>query len=103
MKEKLISTLGGFGTALWYIFCLILAVMPIAAIGMPFWVDLILVAIITFVPVTSGIFWIWGLICTIRGPQDVIAIVYYVLFVILFLPTFISIVTSFIRSIFKRN
>ena len=100
MKDKLIGALGSVGLILWHLLSLIIAVMPLVMIGASFWLNLLLLAVIQFIPATSGLFWVWGLVCAIRGPQDIIAIIYYVLFVIMFLPFFISSVLSIFR---KRN
>ena len=50
-------------------------------------------------PPASVVFWIWGLVCAINGVQDVFAIVYYVAFVVMWLPFFISTIAAF----FKRD
>ena len=90
MKEKLMNALGSVGVILWYLLSILIAVMPLVMIDASFGLNLLLLAIALFIPATSGIFWIWGLVCTIRGPQDIIAIIYYVLFAIIFLPYFIN-------------
>lgn len=90
MKEKLMNALGSVGVILWYLLSILIAVMPLVMIDASFGLNLLLLAIALFIPATSGIFWIWGLVCAIRGPQDVFAVIYYVLFVIMFLPYFIS-------------
>ena len=94
LKDKLINTLGSTGIILWYLICLLIAVMPLVMIDASFLLNLLLLAIMLFVPATSAFFWIWGLICAICGPQDAIAIIYYVLFVIMFLPVFINLVLN---------
>ena len=96
MKEKLMTALGAVGIGLWYLISLLIAVIPLVMINAPFLLNLLLLATALFIPATSGIFWIWGLVCAIRGPQDIIAIIYYVLFAIMFLPYFInSVLTIF--------
>lgn len=100
MKDKLLNALGSAGGILWYLLSLLIAVMPLVMIDAPFLLNLLLWGVMFFIPATSGIFWIWGLFCAFRGPQDLIAIIYYVLFVIMFLPFFISSVLSIFR---KRN
>ena len=100
MKDKLINTLGSVGVILWYLLSLLIAIMPLVMIDAQFLLNLLLLGVLLFIPVTSGIFWVWGLICAIRGPQDLIAIIYYVLFVIMFLPFFINSVLSIFS---KRN
>lgn len=94
MKEKLMNALGSVGVILWYLLSLLIAVMPLVMIDASFGLNLLLLAIALFIPTTSGIFWIWGLVCAIRGPQDIIAVIYYVLFAIMFLPYFISTVLN---------
>ena len=98
MKDKLMNALGTVGFGLWYLVSLLVAVMPLVMIDAPFLLNLTLLAIALFVPATSGVFWVWGLVCAIRGPQDIIAVVYYVLFVIMFLPFFISTVLNLFRK-----
>lgn len=100
MKDKLINTLGSVGVILWYLLSILIAVMPLVMIDAPLLLNLLLWGVMFFVPATSGFFWILGLICAIRGPQDTIAIIYYVLFVIMFLPFFINSVLSIFS---KRN
>ena len=94
MKEKLINTLGTVGIVLWYLVSILIAVMPLVMIDAPFLLNLLLLAIVMYIPATSGIFWIWGLICAICGPQDAIAVIYYVLFAVMFLPYFINSILS---------
>ena len=98
MKDKLMNALGAVGIGLWYLVSLLVAVIPLVMIDAPFLLNLLLLAIALFIPATSGIFWIWGLICAICGPQDTIAIIYYVLFAIMFLPFFISTVLNLFRK-----
>lgn len=90
IKDKLMNGLGSVGVVLWYVVSLVIAIMPLVMIDASFFINLLLLAVILFIPATSGIFWIWGLVCAIRGPQDVLAIIYYVLFVVMFLPYFIN-------------
>ena len=98
MKDKLMNALGAVGLGLWYLVSLLVAVIPLVMIDAPFLLNLLLLAIVLFIPASSGVFWVWGLVCAIRGPQDIIAIVYYVLFAIMFLPFFISTVLNLFRK-----
>lgn len=66
---------------------------------LPFWASFIMIAILFILPSLSSIFWIIGLIGVIIGPQDVIAIIYYVAFALVCLPTlFYTILGLFIRD-----
>ena len=98
MKDKLMNALGAVGLGLWYLVSLLVAVIPLVMIDAPFLLNLLLLAIVLFVPASSGVFWVWGIVCTIRGPQDIIAVIYYALFAIMFLPFFISTVLNLFRK-----
>ena len=92
-KEKFIKWFGNFGGVLYLIFMLILFTMPIAMINvsfdLPFWVSPIMIAVLFLISSIANIYWIVGFIGVIMGPQDVIAIIYYVFFAIIFLPNVI--------------
>ena len=103
MKEKLLNTLGAFGGILWFIVSSLIYVLPFVMIGAPFLLNLLLFGIVYFIPSTSIIFWVWGLVCAIQGPQDAWAIIYYVLFAIAFVPFFVSIVLDFFSAILKAK
>lgn len=97
IKEKLFGTLGSIGCVIYYLLIMTIAVMPIVMIDPPGIINWLLIAIVIFFPTLSAPVWIWGLVCAVMGPQDVFAIIYYVLFGIMWLPCFISIVFSFFR------
>ena len=99
MKEKLMNALGTAGIIIWYIVSLLIAVIPFVMIGASFFLNILFFGIVQLFPPSSVVFWIWGLVCAIKGPQDTWAIIYYVLFVIMFLPFFIN----SILSIFKKH
>lgn len=94
MKEKLINTLGPFGGILSYIILAVISILPFVMIGGNFFVSLILILINTLVPFASAIFWIWGLVCAIQGVQDIWAIIYYITFVVVWIPFYISTIVS---------
>ena len=98
MKDKLMNALGSIGVIIWYLASLLIAIMPLVMIDASFWLNLLLLAVIMYIPATSGIFWIWGLVCAIRGPQDAIAIIYYILFVVMFLPFFIHSILDIVNK-----
>jgi len=86
MKEKLITTFGWFGAVLYYFILMTIVIMPFLMIDLNFWIECILMVVYFLLPITTLIFWIWGLVCTIMGPQDILAIIYYILFAVLALP-----------------
>lgn len=103
MKEKLINVFGTLGFIIYYLGSWIVYILPFVMIGAPFWLDLILFGIVQFFPLSSIIFWIWGLICAIQGVQDIWAIIYYILFVIMFVPFFISTLLNTLSSLRHRS
>ena len=90
MKEKLLSTLGTLGYILWYVISIIIYILPLVMIGKSFFLNLLFLAAMYFFPPSSVVFWIWGLVCAINGPQDIFAIIYYVAFAVMFLPFILS-------------
>lgn len=92
MKDKLIGIFGSVGMIIWYLLSWFIYVIPFVMIGASFWLNLLFFLIMEFFPPSSIVFWIWGLVCAIKGEQDVWAIIYYVLFVIMFIPFFVRIV-----------
>ena len=98
IKEKMIGTLGAFGFILYYIISILVCILPFVMIDLNFILTFVLIVINYLFPLSSIIFWIWGLVGAINGPQDIFAIIYYICFAILWLPFFISILTSLIRK-----
>lgn len=99
MKEKLLNAFGTLGGILWFIVSTLVYVLPFVMIGASFWLNLLFFGIVQFIPASSVVFWIWGLIRAIQGQQDVWAITYYVLFAVLFLPFFVSTICDIFNSL----
>ena len=102
-KEKLLSSLGAAGGIIYYIILILIATLPIVMINVPFWLSTIFIIIMFFFPASSVVFWIWGLISAICGPQDWFAIIYYIMFAIMFLPFFVNLFIGIIGSFFNRK
>ena len=103
IKEKFTDLLGGLGGILYFIFSFLLPLFPIVMIvnsfDLPIWTNFIMIAMLFLIPTFSSFcFWIIGFIGVILGPQDVIAIVYYVLFAINFVPPTITIICNLIAQ-----
>lgn len=98
MKEKLSGLFGGAGMVLYYILILLVPALPFIMIGTKWWLTAILYLAQQFFPPLSIVLWIWGIVCAINGVQDVWAIVYYILTVVLFLPYFVSSVVSLFQK-----
>jgi flagellar biosynthesis GTPase FlhF len=98
LKENLAETLGTFGIILYFVSSWIIYILPFVMIGGNFFLTLLLIAVNAFVPFASAIFWIWGLVCAIKGVQDIWAIIYYIVFVVVWIPFYISTITSFSKK-----
>ena len=103
MKQKLSDLLGSFGVILYFIISITVSVMPFVMIGLPFWINLLFFTILQFFPGLSIVFWVWGLIAGIKGVQDLWAIIYYILFAVMFLPFFISVILDSIPFLGKKK
>jgi hypothetical protein len=93
-KEKISNLLGNIGCVLVAIIRLIIATLPFVMIGGNFFRFFILSTIQSFFPITTIVFWIWGLVCAIKGVQDIWAILFYIAFVLIWIPFFISTIIS---------
>ncbi len=98
LKDTLSGILGGFGIILYYVFGLAVAALPFVMLDLPFWLVFIFFIIEEIFPLSTVIFWIWGLLGAINGPQDTWATVYYILFAVMFIPYFIMALISFIDA-----
>lgn len=78
----------GIAFILLYVLALFINVLPIVMITPSLLLSILFLAIEFTIPISSVVFWVWGLICAIQGKQDAWAIAYYILFVIMFLPNF---------------
>lgn len=100
IKDRIIGTLGAFGFILWYFISIVAIIAPLIILQLPVWIDLILIFALFFLPIPEFPLWIWALVVAIQGPQDWIAITYYVLFAIMELPLFINFISS-LKSLFR--
>ena len=94
LKEKIINTLGAFGIVLYFLVQLTVAILPFVMIVGGFFLSFILIFVNYWLPITSVVFWIWGLVCAIKGVQDIWAIMYYIAFVVIWIPFFVSTILS---------
>ncbi len=103
IKEKLLGALGTFGAILWYVFELFLFVLPLVMIHQGLLLRAIFFFCMVFIPGAPTVFWVWGLVCAIGGPQDVFAIIYYVATAIIFLPYLVSFVCDAITFFVNKR
>lgn len=87
IKDFLLNSLGVIGFILYYLVALAVSVLPLLMFNMPWWLYIILSLIVIYfvgnIPLATEILWIIGLFGAIFGEQDVFAIIYYVMFVII--------------------
>lgn len=68
---------------------------PIIVLDLPKVIEYAIIALAMVFPAVFGVvglpLWVWGLAEIIMGPQDIFAIIYYVLFVVIALPVLLRI------------
>lgn len=96
IKEKLIEKLGEAGRTVFSIILFALSVLPFVIIDIPFAFKLILILAAQFIPFVMDISWIIGLIFAIKGRQDFVTIIYYIVFAAMYVP----IVINFIHAVY---
>ena len=101
MRNKLSSALGAFGSVIFYIIGILLTFAPLFILDWPIWVKLIIVAVLNIIPVVGNllsiVLWVIGFFATLNSPQDIIAIIYYVLFalnVVIFIIGIVSLIKN---------
>lgn len=99
----LAEKLGSLGFFVYLLLLIIIGAMPAAMITTGFGWSLLIVSVMFLIPQTSVIFWIWGLVAAINGVQDFLAIIYYVLFAILFLPIAVGIIIDIVNLFYQPS
>lgn len=102
MKEKLTTTLGALGGVLWFILSALYCFSPLLILRLPGWLDFILFMAMFSLPfvgeLVRAVLYIWALVVAIQGPQDVFAIVFYVIAAIYFFTTLVPFVAAFFKK-----
>ncbi len=98
MKNKLIDMLGGIGVVVYFLVSILISILPFLMIDASPFLTFVFIAIVFFIRPTSIIFWVWGLVCAIQGPQNALTIIYYILFAVFFLPFFFSVISDLLQS-----
>ena len=87
IKDFLLNSLGVIGFVIYYLVALAVSVFPLLMLNMPWWLYIILSLIDIYfvgnIPLATEILWIIGLFGAIFGKQDIFAIIYYIMFVII--------------------
>ncbi len=102
IKDFLLTSLGTVGMLIFYTLSLFITVFPLIMFEMPWWLYLILALLVQLVivkiPFGVEILWIIGLIGAILGKQDVLAIIYYILFVVIIGSTVVKLLKFFLSK-----
>ena len=102
--KDLLLNLGGAGIILFYIVLSIIAVLPIFHIDVPLLLSFVFIVLAYMLPFSNVVFWIWGLVEVICNYSGFWEILYYVLFVVLWIPSFVSDIVSLLsRLLHKRR
>lgn len=98
MKEKLSSALGSFGGILWYIISFLYSFAPLFILRFPFWVDLILIGVILFLPIIGEIvriaLYVWAFVVAIGQPVDIVSIIFFVFAALYAFTTLVPFITA---------
>lgn len=77
-----------------FIIRLAIAVLPGVMLNLPIWAVILIVGFLTMLPIPFGaeIYWLVGLIGAFCGPQDIFAIIYYVLTILPIITVIVSVI-----------
>lgn len=102
IKDYLLTSLGTVGMLLFYTISLFITVYPLIMFEMPWWLYLLLALLVQLVivniPFGLEVLWTIGLVGAISGKQDVFAIIYYILFVVIVGSTVIKLLRIFLSK-----
>ena len=102
IKDFLLTSLGTGGMLLFYTISIFITVFPLIMFEMPWLLYIVLALLVQFVivkiPFGLEVVWIIGLIGAISGKQDIFAIIYYILFVLIIGSTIIRLVKIFLSK-----
>lgn len=93
------ETFSTIGAIFFIISRFIVPILPFIMIGGNFFFMFAMIFICYMFPIVSPIFWIWGLVCAVKGVQDIFAILFYIAFVLIWIPFFIRV----LLGLFKKN
>lgn len=100
IKEKVFKIFSGPGIILLIILNLVVSIPPVLAIGIDeFYLKAICCLTMTIAPPSALIFWLWGLFTVLDGAQTQFSIVFYIVMIFVFFPTFMI----NIAKIFQKN
>lgn len=94
--------LSGAGLILFYLFSILVCILPLLAIGFDLWLIIVLSIIIGIVPFINIIFWVWAIVLIILG-KDHLNNVETVIFWIGIVLSFGQYVIDFVLKVADRH
>ncbi len=99
LTDTLTGTLGFFGFVLLYFLYFTFIMAPLYIIGAPYWVTIIACILLCFfsdlIILVNTALYPWAFIIAVRGPQNIISILFYICFAVWFLMAFLPFILSF--------
>lgn len=96
IKDFFLTSLGTVGFILYYAIAILITILPLLMFKMPFWLYILLAllvqTILINIPFCMEILYIIGLFGAINGKQDIFAIIYYVVFALIIVPTVVKLI-----------
>ena len=99
--NKLKSLFGGLGIIIYYLISFAVAALPVVAIGFNWWLSFIIFFLISIIPFTNIIFWVWSIIVVFNGTHHSVGF-WYTLFWIVFIVFVIKTIVDLITIVFDR-
>lgn len=107
LKERLVGKLGTLGFALWFIISLIFMVVPVAILPVSIWIRALILCVIYALPMigllVQIVVYFWGFFVAISGPQDIVAIIFYIVFALWICSSFIPLLISMFSGLFSKQ
>lgn len=99
IKDFLLNSLGTVGIVLYFLVAILITILPLLMFDMPFILYIVLALLVQFVliniPFCMEILYIIGLFGAVNGKQDIFAIIYYIVFALIVIPTIVRLIRVF--------
>ena len=100
IKDFLLGTMGTVGYILFFFISWFLIILPLLMFNMPWLLYIVISSLVVFflskIPLFIELMYIAGLFGAISGKQDLFAIIFYIAFAIIVIPTVVRLITALI-------
>lgn len=107
VKDFLIGTFGVVGFGIWFIIGALLMFAPLVFLDISFWVSLLLIIVIMYIPIigdiTNFVIWIWAFVVVLSESIDGWSIAYFIIFGIYILTSVLPTVIQLILTPFVKK